>query len=397
MNVELALDEKTLAILQVISRRDTFTKMDVVRATHLSLPTVNNTLAALQEARFIIPLGSVRSANGRPPIRYRFNPAVRHVVGVEIQVPQMAIGLLDLHANVIGMSEYPFTESATSKYVLETLESGIRQLASHHQVNLHQIVGIGLGVPGFVERDTGIWLSYLRFPRVRDVPLRSFLTQNFGVPVFIQNEINVYAVAELHRSQAGIENDALIITCSGGLKASVLADGRILSGDHGNFGLVGHLIVVENGIPCFCGARGCLEMYASSHAFRRELAARGYPIPDLADLDDVSLAERVFRLAAEGEPVCRQLVEQVIPYMAYAFATLVRLTNIDRVVLLGAYSEGGDYLRDLLYDQITRQLPEVARSRLSIRMGHKLKTGDLVAAAALPAIQAYLGIESTIA
>lgn len=164
-----------------------------------------------------------------------------------------------------------------------------------------------------------------------------------------------------------------------------------LGGDNGNFGSVGHLIVVENGRPCFCGTRGCLEMYASGYALRQEVKVRGAAIAGIDGPDDPLLPHRVFRLAADGDPFCREIVQGAIPHMANAFASLIRLTDIDRIVLLGAYAEGGDYLRDLLYQEVARRLPQVLGTRLSIRVGNRLGTEDIVVLAAMPAIHGHLG------
>jgi predicted NBD/HSP70 family sugar kinase len=176
----------------------------------------------------------------------------------------------------------------------------------------------------------------------------------------------------------------------------VVVDGGILAGDHGDFGAIGHFIVVNEGRPCFCGARGCLESYASGHALRqavRALRASGSAHAAFPDLDDPDLPGRVFALAAAGDPPCRGIVEEAIPLMAYAFASLIRLTDIDRVTLLGAYVEGGEWLRARLHERIALRLPEVMRSRLSIRIGARLSAQDILAAAALPAIRAHLGVE----
>ena len=112
-----------------------------------------------------------------------------------------------------------------------------------------RLVGIGLGVPGFVERDSGVWLGFPRVPQIRDLPLRPLLSQRYAAPVHMQNEINVWALAELARLQGEAPGDMLMITCAEGLKASVVVDGRILHGDYGNFGSIGHFIVEDGGRP----------------------------------------------------------------------------------------------------------------------------------------------------
>jgi predicted NBD/HSP70 family sugar kinase len=313
-----------------------------------------------------------------------------------VRIPSIAVGLVDLAGQVEATVSYPFDDEATSVYVEEVLARGVERVMADGGSEANKLIGIGLGVPGFVERDTGVWLGFPRVPLVKDVPVRALLTRRFGVPVYIQNEINVWALAGLSKPRAETEGDLLVITCTEGLKASVVVDGRILAGDHGDFGAVGHFIVVNDGAPCFCGARGCLESYASGQALRRAvktMQAQGAAHPAFPDLDDLALPGRVFALATAGDPFCRGIVEKVIPLMAFAFASLIRLTDIDRVVLLGAYTEGGEWLRMRLYERIAQRLPEVMRSRLSIRMGSRLNAEDILAAAALPAIRAHLGTD----
>jgi predicted NBD/HSP70 family sugar kinase len=391
-----------LAVLRSISRRGSFTKMDVVREAHLSLPTVNDILLSLGAGGYVVPSGNGESRGGRPPALFQFNPRARYAAGIEVRIPSIAIGLVDLAGRVEAMVSYPFDDASTSDYVEGALAQGVERVMADRDLEPNRLIGIGVGVPGFVERDTGVWLGFPRVPLISDLPVRALLARRFGVPVYMQNEINVWALAELQKQPAPVEGDLLVITCTEGLKASVVVDGRILAGDHGDFGSVGHFIVVNDGRPCFCGARGCLESYASGQALRQAVRAMqaqgpGHPAhpahPAFPDLNDPALPGRVFALAAAGDPLCRGIVEEAIPLMAYAFASLIRLTDIDRVVLLGAYVEGGEWLRMRLHERIAQRLPEVMRRRLSIRLGARLSAEDILAAAALPAIRAHLGTD----
>jgi len=134
-------------------------------------------------------------------------------------------------------------------------------------------------------------------------------------------------------------------------------------------------------------------MYASGYAFRETIKSRMGQTTHTRNLLPSSQPDEVFRLAAEGDVFCREIVEEAIPHMSYAFASLVRLTDIDEVILLGTYAEGGDYLRNLLHENIARQLPEVARKNLKIQMGSRQDTETIVAAAALPAIQGHFELQ----
>jgi N-acetylglucosamine repressor len=394
--VERLSEINRLAVLRSISGRQTFTKMDVVREAHLSLPTVNDILATLQAESYVTPNGNGESRGGRPPALYRFNPVARYAIGIKVDSPTIAIGLVDLQSNLHRVVEYPFNDDSTSEYIEATLTQGVMNMLAEQKIEPAKVIGLGIGVPGYFERDTGNWLGYLPLRSFKQLPLRDLLSNKFGVPVYVQPASNIYTFAEMQKSPLSLRDDVLIITCTEGIKASVVVDGRILSGDHGNFGRLGHFTVVDHGRDCYCGMKGCLEMYSSGRSIREEIKSKQMQIDAITDLNDPALPYRVFQLAAEGNETCRRLVENTIPYMAYAFAALINLTDIGHIVLLGAYAEGGNYLADLLHQDILQRLPQVAVVQLFVRAGNRLTKEDLVVSAAMPAIQTHLGIRTSV-
>lgn len=148
-----------LAVLRSISGRQTFTKMDVVREAHLSLPTVNGILAALETECYVVPNGNGESRGGRPPALYRFNPVARYAIGIKVDSPTIAIGLVDLQANLHRVVEYPFDDDSTSEYIEATLTQGILDILAEQKIEPAKMIGLGIGVPGYFERDTGTGLD----------------------------------------------------------------------------------------------------------------------------------------------------------------------------------------------------------------------------------------------
>jgi predicted NBD/HSP70 family sugar kinase len=387
INAEHVPELNRLTVLKSINQKKPFTRMDIVRKANLSLPTVNNILLDLKEAGYVKEVGSDRSRGGRPPTLFHFNPAARYAIGIEIQLPTISIGLVNLQEELVALAEHDFKDDATSDYVIRTLQNGITDLLTKQQIDVSRLIGIGLGVPGFVDQDTGVWLRYTRMPHLRDLPLITPLSDTFGVPVYTQNESNVYALAELRSGSLRQQRDTIFINWSEGIKATVVVDGRILSGQYGNFGAIGHFIVVEHGRDCYCGSKGCLEMYASGYAFREAISIkagqRSSPKP-----------EEVFKLAAQGDPICREIVEEAMPSTGYAFASLTRVTDIYNVILLGAYIDGGEYLLNLLYDDMARRLPGVAKRNLSLQFGSKHNIETVLEAAAVPAIAGHFKLQT---
>jgi predicted NBD/HSP70 family sugar kinase len=390
---QLISEINRLAVLRSISRRESFTKMDVVRDAHLSLPTVSDIIATLHAEGYVLPKGNGESRGGRPPALFRFNPTAKFAFGINVDPPTIAIGLIDLQFKLHAVTEYPFNDDSTPEYIEATLTQGIADILLKQRIDPNKVVSISIGVPGYLDRDTGTWLGYLPLGSFTPLPLRELLSRRFGAPVHIQHASSIYTFAEMQKSPGAWPRDALVVICSEGVKASVVVDGRILSGDHGNFGRVGHLVVVDNGRRCYCGAKGCLEMYASGRSLREYIRSNPLTIAGLSDLNDPALPYRVFQLAAEGNRTCRQIVEDMIPHMAHAFAALINLTDIGHIVLLGAYAEGGTYLADLLQQDISQRLPKVTGVRLFVRAGHRLTLEDLVVSAAMPVIQRHLGVQ----
>ena len=269
--------------------------MDVVRKAHLSLPTVTNILTELMAAGYVIEAGNDKSRGGRPPTLFHFNPTARYAIGVEIQIPQISIGLVDLQGVVIDLAEYAFPDDATPAYIVQILQDGIAAILAKQAINEQLLIGIGLGVPGFCRSGHGDLASlYPNAPPTGCTSWWRHCRDRFAVPVFTQNESNVYALAELRYGNLPLQRDMILVNWSEGVKASVVVDGQILSGRYGNFGAIGHLIVVKNGRPCYCGSKGCLEMYASGYAFREAINMMS---PTPTDLQP----EQVFALAAGGE------------------------------------------------------------------------------------------------
>lgn len=375
-----------LAVLKSIRQDAPFTRMDVVRKVNLSLPTVGSILTGLIDDGYAMEIGNGESRGGRPPTLYRFNPRAGFAIGVEFRIPTLVIGLVDLQNNLIDLDEYPFDDDVDRNYITQTLLGGIAKLLDDYAVPTDKLVGIGLGVPGFVDSETGVWLRYPRLPNLRDAPIRAALIQQLNVPVYIQNEANVYANAELRYGTSQIQGDALFITWSEGVKASVYIDGSIVSGRYGNFGAIGHFIVVENGRPCYCGSKGCLEMYASGYAFRDAIQATADNVQ--ATLQPID----IFPLAETGDPFSIQLVEETIPYLASALVSLIRLTDISQVILLGTFTRGGDYLLTQLYDSVAGRLPGVVRSNLTMRLGSRYTMETIVCSSAAPALERYFEV-----
>jgi glucokinase len=188
--------------------------------------------------------------------------------------------------------------------------------------------GIGVGVPGPVDTETGEVGDPA--PHAADlvgVPLGPRLSTRFGVPAFVDNDVNALALAEW-RFGAGRGARSLVVLAPGtGFGTGVILEGRLVRGVAGFAGEFGHAPVKFDGPRCFCGGRGCLAVYASGRGLAEAARARGMP--------EGTSAEQVFRAAADGDRVAGILVDEACRALAAMLGTIVNGLNPEVVVVTG--------------------------------------------------------------
>jgi glucokinase len=185
------------------------------------------------------------------------------------------------------------------------------------------IDGIGVGVPGIVDPDSGdIGPEIHHVPELADRPLGALLAARFGVPVFVDNDVNALALAEWTFGAARGARSLVVLAAGTGFGAGIVLDGRLVRGARGFGGEFGHTPVKFDGRPCWCGGRGCLAVYASGRGIAE---AAGEPLG----------AARVFRRAAEGDPVAAAVVDEACRALGAMIATIVNGLNPETVLVTG--------------------------------------------------------------
>lgn len=184
-----------------------------------------------------------------------------------------------------------------------------------------RLAAVGVGVPGTVDPARGVVANAVNLD-LRETALGPELARAVGVPVAVENDVNVAAVGASHA--AGHPPSLAFLNVGTGLAAGLVLDGRLLRGVTGNAGEIGHLAVDPNGFACGCGQRGCLETVASGSALARRFG------PDAADPE-----RGVFARAGEGDPAAAAIVADLHRGLATAVETLGLGLDCALVVLGG--------------------------------------------------------------
>ena len=202
------------------------------------------------------------------------------------------------------------------------------------------VEAVGLGIAGFIDFERGVVTEAPNHP-LRDAPLRDLVQQEFGLPTFLDNDANLAALAEARLGAGKGARHLVHLTLGTGIGGGIVMDGRVYRGALGAAAELGHMIILEDGPPCNCGAHGCLESLVSGVAIYRrveELAVTGHKSPAIEEFlaaPEAFDAEALCRHADAGDELARNILEEAGGHLGTGIASLVNIFNPDAVTLSG--------------------------------------------------------------
>lgn len=280
------------------------------------------------------------------------------------------------------------TDASSQQGVLSgLLEVGERLREKAEGMKL-SVEALGLGIAGFIDYERGVVTEAPNHP-LRDAHVRDFLADKTGLPVFVDNDANVAALAEA-RLGAGKGSRYLVhLTLGTGIGGGIIIDGGIYRGALGAAAELGHMIISENGPECNCGARGCLEAMVSGVAIYRrveEMAAMGRRSPMVAEFasdPDLFTAEAVGRHADAGDSLARELLAEAGWHLGTGIASLVNIFNPDAVTLSGGLLGCFHHMEGPMRDAFAKTAIPISRDHAHILRGTLGDDGGALGAALL--------------
>lgn len=335
------------AVLKLVRDRGPITRADIVTLTGLTQPTVGGLLEELVEEGVIRPVGRGPSTGGRKPLLYGFNPAAALVIGVDVGGTKMAGGLTDLSGKVLARQTITQHDGPVDPY--ERLIHLIGSLLALAPPSV-RIRGIGLGVAGVTNLANGM-VTMAPALGWADFPLGAKLEERFGLPVFLDNDVNAILLGERWFGVAREVRHALCVAVGTGIGASIMMGGQIHRGADEATGEVGHVVTTLEALerqPVTRTAHGFLEEVSSGTGIaRRGSQALGR---DVTTVD-------VFRLAAEGNPQARQVVDEAAKHLGLALANMISLLNPQLLILTGGVMRSQNQLVGPIRAIIERLVP----------------------------------------
>jgi glucokinase len=312
--------------------------------------------------------------------------SARETIGVDLGGTKMLVGVVDSLRNV----QYEGRESSIGLSEDQVVEDLGRELQEARDAR-PDVLAAGLGIPATIDRARGVAIQAVNL-EITDVPVRDLMQERLGLPVFIDNDANVAALAEhLFGAGQGARN-MVMLTIGTGIGGGLILDGQVYRGSTGAGAELGHVVVDENGPPCQgnCPNHGCVETMASGTAIARDGTAYAKSNPDSALGKALAKGpihgKTVTELAIAGDPGAVEVVAQAGRHLGVALASLANIFDPDVFVIGGGVSAVGDLLLNPAREElISRALPPM--NRAPVKLAEMGPDAGMIGAAAMALIE----------
>jgi predicted NBD/HSP70 family sugar kinase len=344
-------------LFQLFRSGEVRTRSDVQALTGLARSTVGLRLDGLLRAGYLLEDGvTSEPVRGRPSIRLRVNDFQTTVLVADLGATHGRVAVCTAAGDVLAERVIESAIGSGPKVVLDRVHKLFERLLQRTGRDRASLRGVGIGVPGPVDQQTGRIARSISMPGWDDYPVADHISDLYGVPVAVDNDANLLGWGE----QAAIYPDVhllLYVKVGTGIGASIVVDGRLLRGRDAAEGDIGHAKIVGVQEVCSCGAVGCLAASASGRAMVRDLNRLGHQLRTSRDV--VSLVRR-------GDPDAVRIMTDAGRALGLVLSTAVSLLNPEVVVIGGDIAHAHERLLGGIRETLLSLTQPLATAHLTL-------------------------------
>jgi glucokinase-like ROK family protein len=350
-----------------------------------SIPLTGKLIDELVDAGFIEEKGLAPSTGGRRPITYSLKPDVLYVLSIAMDQMVTRLAIMDMQNQLVSEVKQVQLPLQNNPLALTQLIDIIETFLLEASVLKDKIVGIGIGMPGFVDALKGINYSFLL---AGGKNIRTLISDRVGIPVFIDNDSSLIALAELRFGAARDKSNAMVINLGWGVGLGLILHRQLFRGHNGFAGEFSHIPLFLNGKTCTCGKTGCLETETSLLVIiekaKEGLLSGRSSILQLEMLQDIEQAnEHLSQAAQNGDQFALELFTETAYNIGRGVAILMHLLNPETVVLSGRGSSAGFVLQSPIQQAVNdHSIPRLAAGT-TIEISELGHDAELIGAACL--------------
>jgi N-acetylglucosamine repressor len=372
-NVERKKHLQKIKILKHLYIKGAESNAAICSRFNISSPTSVSLLNQLIKDGLVKKEGRGRSVGGRKPDLYGLRGNSLFVLSIHMERFKTRMGIFDNNNNnVTEIKSIPLHISKDLS-IVDQLYDHANELIIASGINSEKLIGIGISIPGLVTSKEGKSFTYLLTGQ-ESISLQAVLEEKFSRPVFLLNDVKSASLAESRFGLAKGKKNALVITMDWGIGLGIIMDGKMHNGETGFAGEFGHIPLMENGILCNCGKRGCLETVASGIALARR-AKEGVKSGEISMLNELSDQEIdkiepqiIIEAANKGDQYAINILSEIGLNLGKGIAILIQLFNPEIIILGGKIAEAKQYITTPIQHSINTYCMTQLRERTKIAL-----------------------------
>jgi predicted NBD/HSP70 family sugar kinase len=367
-------------LLQLFRSGAVTTRSELQQVTGLARSTVTSKVDALLAAQYLVEDGTIIDGRGRPAARLRVNDKATTVLVADLGATHGRLAVCTAGGDVLAETVIESAILTGPGAVLDTVVGELEKLLAESGRDPETLRGVGLGLPGPVDWQSGRIARSISMPGWDDYPVRDHLRHHFGVPAVVDNDANLLGLGEQRRSYPAAHL-VIFVKVGTGVGSSVVVDGELLRGSDSAEGDIGHAKIPGVTETCSsCGARGCLAAIASGRAMVRDLERLGHSAVTTRDVVD---------LVRVGNPDAVRVVVAAGRALGDVLSTAVSLLNPDVVVIGGDIAHAHEHFLHGVRETLLSRSQPLATAHLRIAPSLLGDRAGIAGAAAMVADEVF--------
>jgi len=368
-------------ILDFIVEEKQINRSVIAKKVGLSIPSVMSITDDLIEKGIIYAVGKGESSGGKRPEMLAVVPDRFFFIGVDVGRTSVRVVILNNCRDVI-YKESKLTESVEPEKLINQMTEMIMIGINELEVPYDRVVGVGVAMPGLIERGTGKVLFSPNFGW-RDIPLQDELKKRLPFNVLVENANRALVIGEIKNMRPNSESCIIGVNLAYGIGSAIVFPNGLYYGASGTSGEIGHIIVENHGSYCSCGNYGCIESIASGEAIARQarIAIENKIQTSIVDKCNGDLtkldARMVFDAAKEGDSLAESIIKKSADYIGKGLAIAINMLDPEQIILCGGLTLNGDFFIDMIRKSVFKYQMRYAGRNVKIVVG---KSGEFATA-----------------
>ncbi len=368
-------------ILHLIMKKREVTQQEISRETGISIPTVINNINRLLKEGIIEDAGMLASSGGRRPTNLRFLPNSRYSFGVDISPEQVRVVLFNLDLEIKSDISYSIKSLKDMDAIIGHVKKRTEEILKEKRIIRKNVLGMGISLPGTVKEEKMVLektpnllikVDNIDFQKYKDF---------FDFPLFIENEANAAALAELYHKGIQKMQHLIFVSITTGIGCGIIIKGQLYKGKNKRAGEFGHMTVASEGRKCGCGGRDCWELYSSQRALIQDYNERAGT--------QIRSINRYFSLVKEKDVHALLSWNRYLDHLSVGIRNII-LSNDPRCIAIGGLiSRYEDYLITPLKERIFQNSSFFGRGDIEIYVSSLKADASIIGVSLLP-IQKYV-------